>query len=209
MLFRSEKILALYEQQYNPALKKVTSFLQNTNSEIYFQEIVKTFQMKRNSESKKKLALPYNILKNIAEEGDVRRTYAYLRKVNEEKKTVEANAQLRGSAIGIYATRILNSRITSTKAVIGEMTKRHLTEIMNEITDLNEQSSFIRYEMINGRKESIKKKMAGKNIAMNEAENPKDRSFYIQNGYEFYPFQGEYWLDEVGNYHYIGKQSCE
>lgn len=204
-----EKILALYEQQYNPALKKVTSFLQNTNPETYFQEIYKTFQMKRNSDSKKQLALPYNILKNIAEEGDVRRTYAYLRKVNEEKKAVEANSQLRRSSVGNYATRILNNRITSTKAVIGQMTKRHLTEIMNEITDLNEQSSFIRYEMINGRKEAIKKKMAGKNLSPSDEENPQDRSFYIQNGYEFYPFQGEYWLDEVGNYHYIGKQSCE
>ncbi len=204
-----EKILSLYEGQYNPALKKVTLFLQNKNPELYFQEIFKTFQMKRNSESKKELALPYNILKNIAEEGDVRRTYAYLKKVNEEKKTVEANSQLRGSSVGSYAMRILNNRITSTKAVIGEMTKRHLTEIMNEITDLNEQSSFIRYEMINGRKESIKKKMAGKNLAISESENTQDRSFYIQNGYEFYPFQGENWLDEVGNYHYIGKQSCE
>ncbi len=204
-----EKVLSLYEQQYNPALKKVTAFLQNTNPEIYFQEINKTYQMKKNSESKKQLALPYNILKHIAEEGDVRRTYNYLKKINEEKKITESGASLRASSVGSYATRILNNRINSTKAIIGELVQKHLAVIKAEITDLNEQSSFIRYEMINGKKETIKKKIVGKNLATGETDSTQDRSFYIKNGYEYYPFQGEYWLDEVGNYHYLGKQSCE
>lgn len=204
-----EKVLSLYEGQYNPALKKVSTFLLNTNSEAYFQEINKTYQMKRNSDSKKQLALPYNILKHIAEEGDVRRTYAYLKKINEEKKSIEENSQLRGSSVGSYASRIVNNRINSAKAIIGELVKNHLTSIKAEITDLNEQSSFIRYEMINGKKETLKKKLAGKNIATGDANATQDRSFYIQNGYEYYPFQGEYWLDEIGNYHYLGKQSCE
>ncbi|MEQ1723472.1 MAG: tetratricopeptide repeat protein [Pseudobdellovibrio sp.] len=204
-----EKVLSLYEGQYNPALKRVTTFLQNTNSEAYFTEISKTYQMKKNADTKKQLALPYNILKHIAEEGDVRRTYAYLRKINEEKKSIEENAQLRGSSVGSYATRIVNNRINSAKTIIGELVKNHLTDIKAEITDLNEQSSFIRYEMINGKKETLKKRIAGKSIALQETNATQDRSFYIQNGYEYYPFQGEYWLDEIGNYHYLGKQSCE
>lgn len=204
-----EKVLSLYEKQYSPALKKIDSFLQNTNFEIYFQEINKTFQMKKNSEAKKQLALPYNVLKHVAEEGDVRRTYAYLKKISEEKKLIESSQQMQRSSIGSYAIRIVNNRINSTRAVIGEMTRRHLADIKTEIMDLNEQAGFIRYEMINGKKETLKKKIAGKNILNNESDVIQDRSFYVQNGYEYYPFQGEYWLDEIGNYHYLGKQSCE
>jgi hypothetical protein len=204
-----EKVLSLYEGQYNPSLKQVTTFLQNTNAESYFTEINKTYQMKKKAEAKKQLALPYNILKHIAEEGDVRRTYAYLKKINEEKKSIEENSLLRGSSVGSYASRIVNNRINSTKANIGELVKSHLTNIKAEITDLNEQSSFIRYEMINGKKEILKKRISGKNITEKETATTQDRSFYIQNGYEYYPFQGEYWLDEIGNYHYLGKQSCE
>lgn len=204
-----EKVLSLYEKQYNPALSRINSFLQNTNSEVYFQEINKTYQMKKNSLAKKQLALPYNILKHISEEGDVRRTYAYLKKISGEKKIIESNSQIQGSSIGSYATRILNNRINSTKAIIGELTKKHLASIKAEIIDLNEQSSFIRYEMINGKKETLKKKIAGKNVLGTDSDVVQDRSFYVQNGYEYYPFQGEYWLDEIGNYHYLGKQSCE
>lgn len=215
-----EKVLSLYEQQYGPALKKITNFLQNTNYEIYFQEINKTYQLKKNSESKKQLALPYNILKHIAEEGDVRRTYAYLKKINEEKRAVEFNAghtqrnaqhniQLSSSSVGSYANRILNNRINSTKLMIGEQVKKHLANIKTDLISLSEQSSFIRYEMINGKKEILRKKISGKSILNTPVAAERDRSFYVQNGYEYYPFQGEYWLDEVGNYHYLGRQNCE
>jgi hypothetical protein len=104
----------------------------------------------------------------------------------------------------------LNNRIKSTRAAIGNLAKKHLTNIKVELTDLSEQSGFIRYEMLNGRKELLKKRIDGKSIKKDLANDEKqDREFYVQNGYEFYPFQGEYWLDEIGNYHYLGKQSCE
>ena len=66
-----------------------------------------------------------------------------------------------------------------------------------------------RFITINGKKEFLKKKIAGKNLNEIQVDDDQDRSFYVKNGYEYYPFQGEYWLDEVGNYHYLGKQSCE
>ena len=204
-----EKVLSLYENQYGPALRKLTPFIENTNLDLFYQEIVKTFQMKSNPESRQKFAIPYNILKHVAEEGDVRRTYAYIKKINEEKKLVEETNSLRNSSVGVYANRVLSTRISSAKATLGEQVKYHLTAIKAELNDLSEQSGFIRYEMINGRKEILKKKIEGKSIKGSQAVNSQDRSFYIQNGYEFYPFQGEYWLDEVGNYHYLGKQSCE
>jgi len=90
------------------------------------------------------------------------------------------------------------------------MTKRYLTDIKNELNDLTEQAGFIRYELLNGRKELLKRKIEGKNVKVELAKDEsQDREFYIQNGYEYYPFQGEYWLDEIGNYHYLGRQSCE
>ncbi|MNL23710.1 hypothetical protein D3C87_1451120 [compost metagenome] len=89
------------------------------------------------------------------------------------------------------------------------MVKAHLLNMRVELRDLYEQAGFIRYEMINGRKETLKKRIAGKDISEEQIDAEVDRKFYISNGYEYYPFQGEYWLDEIGNYHYLGKQSCE
>jgi hypothetical protein len=82
--------------------------------------------------------------------------------------------------------------------------------VREDMLDLLEQEGFIRYEEINGRKETLKKKIAGKDLPDDQMQEDKARArdFYIQNGYEYWPFRGEYWLDELGNYHYVGKQSC-
>lgn len=205
-----EKTIGLFESQYGPISNKINQYLnQRHSSEDYFQEVNKAYLVKRDSDTTRAFNIPYNAIKNIAEEGDVRRTYAYLKKLNEERKVIVSNPNLKATPIGIYAMRIINNRLKSARAVTGDQVRAHLMNMRLELRDLNEQASFIRYEMINGKKEFLKKRLTGKDMGDENSSEIKDRSFYITNGYEYYPFQGEYWLDEVGNYHYLGKQSCE
>jgi len=205
-----EKVLGLFDSQYGPIYTKINQFLnQNGSAESYFQEVNKAFIMKKDAEAKKNFSIPYNAMKFVAEEGDVRRTYNYLKKISDEKKTIEENPSLKNTAVGNYSIRIINNRMKSARSLIGDMVKAHLQNMRVELKDLNEQASFIRYEMINGKKEFLKKKLSGRALNEEQVDENQDRSFYVQNGYEYYPFQGEYWLDEVGNYHYLGKQSCE
>lgn len=205
-----EKVLGLFETQYGPISVGVNQFLNRQSSaDAYFQEVNKAFIMKKDSDAKKNFLIPYNAIKYVAEEGDVRRSYTYLKKLSDEKKLIDDNPNLKNTAIGNYSVRIINNRMKSAKNLIGDMVKAHLMNMRIELKDLNEQASFIRYEMINGKKEFLKKKLSGRALNEELVDENQDRSFYVQNGYEYYPFQGEYWLDEVGNYHYLGKQSCE
>ena len=119
------------------------------------------------------------------------------------------NPGYRSTPAGQYALKVINNRSRNAKLAVGDMTKAHLLNMRVELRDLYEQAGFIRYEMINGKKENLKMKLAGKDLTAAQIDDKIDRTFYVQNGYEYYPFQGEYWLDEIGNYHYLGKQSCE
>ena len=165
--------------------------------------------MRKDEDAVKKTVLPLKVVNKISMEGNVRRSLAYIKKVVEERRSIEENPNFRNTAVGQYALKILNNRLKGARALTGDMVKAHLENMNLELKDLQEQASLIRYEMINGKKETIKKRIAGKDLTDLQVDDKQDRSFYIQNGYEYYPFQGEYWLDEVGNYHYLGKQSCE
>ncbi len=209
-----EKVLTLFDKQYGPVETSLQNFINTKSSaESYFQELNKTFQLKSNSDAsvnlEKSTNVSYRAIRHIADEGDVRRSFSYIRKLFEERKLVDANPQIKSSAIGAYSLKLLINRIKSAKASTGDMVKAHMQNMLIELKDLKEQTSLIRYEMINGKKESLKKRLAGKDLGEVQVDDQKDRSFYVQNGYEYYPFQGEYWLDEVGNYHYLGKQNCE
>ncbi|WP_295905285.1 tetratricopeptide repeat protein [uncultured Bdellovibrio sp.] len=204
-----EKVLSLFEKTYGPVRTKIGDFLKSTNEAgAFYSEIEKAHFMKT-TDKNANLRLPYIVLRNVLDQGDVKRSMHYIEKLTQERARVESNSAFRASPLGQYSLKILANRSRNAKFAVGDMVKAHLQNMRVELRDLYEQAGFIRYEMITGRKESIKKKMAGKDIGTEQIDEKVDRQFYIQNGYEYYPFQGEYWLDEVGNYHYLGKQSCE
>ena len=204
-----DKVLGLFEKSYGSVRNSVGQFIQNNKDPVsYYQEMEKGMNLRRDAKMSSALKLPYNVVRFILEEGDVKRSINYLKNLNEEKKRLDGNPALNGS-FATYAQKIIGNRAKNTRIAIGDMTRVHLMNIRTELKDLYEQASFIRYEMINGQKEQLKKKIAGKDIVPNQIDDDVNRQFYVQNGYEYWPFDGEYWLDEIGNYHYLGKQSCE
>lgn len=204
-----EKVLSLFEKTYGPVRSKIGDFLKSTNEASAFYAEVEKAQMIKTTDRSANLRLPYIVLRNVLDEGDVKRSMNYIDRLAQERARVDSNRAFKASALGQYATKILANRSRNAKFAVGDMVKAHLQNMRVELRDLYEQAGFIRYEMINGRKESMKKKLAGRDLGETQIDDKIDREFYIQNGYEYYPFQGEFWLDEVGNYHYLGKQSCE
>ncbi|MBO9667318.1 MAG: hypothetical protein J7501_10960 [Bdellovibrio sp.] len=203
-----EKVLNLFENTYGPVRTKIGDFIKSTNdANAYYLEVEKANIIKTTDKAAN-LRLPYIVVRNVMDQGDVKRSMHYLTRLNQEKRRVENSPSFRASALGQYSLKILANRSKNTKFAIGDMVKAHLLNMRVELRDLYEQAGFIRYEMINGRKETVKKKIAGKDLG-DQIDDKVDRQFYIENGFQYYPFQGEFWLDEVGNYHYLGKQSCE
>jgi hypothetical protein len=113
------------------------------------------------------------------------------------------------SGIGKYAKRVIEKRMKSTNNVMGKQARNHLRRIKTELRDFFEQSDFLKFEMVSGKKESIRKEIAGKGVLKKQITDDESRSYFIGNGFEYWPYQGEYWLDELGNYHYVGVQACE
>lgn len=206
-----EKVLDLFEKTYSPVQNSIASILKSKiDANSLFLDLDKVAVARKSGKSNiPGIKIPYIVAKKILDEGDVKRSFGYLRKLVDERKKWDANKNLGKGGLGVYASKILSNRIKNTRIAIGEMARNHMILVKNELTDLYDQVGFIRYEMTNGKKESLKKKIAGKDISEQQIDEKVNREFYIQNGYEYWPFDGEYWLDEIGNYHYLGKQSCE
>lgn len=206
-----EKTLDLYESTYGPITSEVARFIKNNRDPMSYYQAIERGQSYRVALGKEKnlpkLDLPYSVLRKILEEGDVKRSVSYLRLLNEERSRFE-QASFAKSGLGAYGLKVINTRIKNTRLYLGELVKNHLLAMRADLKDFYEQISFLRYEMINGKKEQIKKRIAGKALPQDINEDV-DRSFYVQNGFEYWPFRGEYWADELGNYQYLGQQNCE
>lgn len=206
-----EKVLDLFSEIYKPVYKKVDSLLDTkSDPSVYFNMMVKMMIQKKKGEDTKSEPIPYVVAQRISQEGGFQKSYEYIRKLLEERRLYNSlPASWRSDNIGRYAKRVLETRLAKAKAKAGRQVRNHLLTIKQELVDLFEQEGFIRFEAINSKKEELKKEIAGKDISSKQVDDGRARDFYIQNGYQYWPFEGEYWLDEIGNYHYVGTQSCK
>ena len=209
-----EKVLNLFNKIYLPVYKGSKQYLTNVKSATkYYDDVTSMmaeFFAKGDQLDKSKFELPFIVGRKLYKEGDVQRGRLYIQKVEAElQRLQQMPSDWRNSSIGKYGERVLTTRLDKAKKQLGRKLRRHLVDVRNDLFDLFEQEGFIRFEMINGKKEILKKRVAGKNLPKMALDEATERDYFVQNGYQYWPFQGEFWLDELGNYHYLGTQSCE
>ena len=209
------KVLDLFERVYKPVADDVRNILTTVNDPlVYYRELARVSDnfdaIRTNRVGRRGFVLPFQVAREILKEGDVRRTFNYLRNLEAEKKRIDSMPPAwRNASVGTYSRKIVEKRLEATHILAGKQIRRHLILIQNELRDLQEQDGFLRYEMLNGKREALKKEIQGKGLDKQTVDEDSNRDFYIQNGYEYWPFKGEYWLDEIGNYHYVGVKACE
>ncbi|MBK9293170.1 MAG: hypothetical protein IPM57_01805 [Oligoflexia bacterium] len=210
-----EKTLALFEKIYGPVHYKLEQYVAaHSDPQVYFRDMEKIISnfntLKEDTQKRENYRIPFLVARDIMREGDFKSTYQYINRLREESAAIESKSNgWRNAPIGIYAKQIIKGRLQSAQKTAGNLARNHIVNMKNEMADLFEQYNFAKYEMINGKKEALKKKIQGKGLKSNQVDDSKNRDFYIQNGFEYWPFFGEYWLDEIGDYYYVGTQGCE
>jgi tetratricopeptide (TPR) repeat protein len=211
-----DRVMGIFERVYRPVARDVISILEtNKDPMVYYRELTRIYErfdkLKGTDRAGRRgFQIPFIVARQILKEGDVSRAYNYLQNLDTERKRVtHMPANWRGSGVGQYVKRILDKRVVSAQAFTGRLIRHHLALIQDDLKDLFEQTGYLRFEMLSSKKESLRKEIAGKGLEKEHVDQDTNRNFYVQNGYEYWPFKGEYWLDEIGNYQYVGVKSCE
>ncbi len=209
------KTLALFEKIYKPVqdnlIQFTSEFQDPANYYTEIEKIIRNFDvLKGDVKARRNYRIPFLVARNIMKEGDFKHTYTYISRLRGEYTNVmHKSPRWKASAVGQYSAQLIRGRLATSERLAGTIAKNHIVSMKNELADLFEQYSFGKYEMINGKKEALKKRIQGKGLRTVHVDDANNRDFYIQNGYQYWPFDGEYWLDEIGNYHYLGTQGCE
>lgn len=209
-----EKTLDTFRQIYLPVANQIKTYMRNRpkNSKVFsdFELFANNFENYAKQIENEGYALPGMIYKHVYEQGNIRAASNYLYKLRREQDAMNSMAtSWQNSDVGKSSKRLIAKRIASTESRIGAYVKKHLYDVMDEISSINEQEEFARFEMTNSEKENIRNRMLETEPEKSSIDAEVTRDIYIENGYEYWPFRGEYWLDELGNYHYLGVSSCK
>lgn len=207
-----EKVLDLFDRIYKPVLANTTKMLERSeDSRIYWDEVKRTIDERKDKKAKKSFKrLNDIVMSSILKQSLIRSNVHYYEMLSNESQLMsKMTPDWQQSAMGKFSKRIIERRRASTQDLVGKLTRNHLLKMKSELRDFFEQNDFLKLEMLGGKKEVVAKEISGRKIPRKQITDDASRNFFIANGFEYWPFQGEYWLDELGNYHYVGVQACE
>jgi tetratricopeptide (TPR) repeat protein len=207
-----EKVLDLFDRIYKPVASNIDKMLERSeDSRIYWDEVKRAIEEAKDKKSKRSFRrLNEIVMSSILKQTLIKSNVHYYEMLNQESELIsKMSPDWQSSALGKFSKRIIERRKASTQDLVGKLTRNHLLKMKSELRDFFEQNDFLKLEMLGGKKEVVAKELAGRKIPRKQITDDASRNFFIANGFEYWPFQGEYWLDELGNYHYVGVQACE
>ena len=206
--FEMGKVLDLFKNIYYPVYARVNDLTKQKHSfKSHYQSLVLSMGTHRGSQA---VNYPSVVSRRIFREADFTAQHQYIKVLKRQRDQIyNFRGVWRRSKVGRYVNNLIKKELLQAQRKAGKIATRHLKGIRNELRDFFNQEKYLRYESLRNRRGFLKQKIAQKTAGKVSIEY-FDRSFYIQNGYEYWPFKGgEYWLDELGNYHYVGTDSCK
>ncbi|OFZ29141.1 MAG: hypothetical protein A2622_13950 [Bdellovibrionales bacterium RIFCSPHIGHO2_01_FULL_40_29] len=199
----------VFEKNYLPAIGQIDAWLKgHRTEEDSYNELIKAQKsldnMNKTGVIESQGSLPFFVLRSIIAEPDIQGGLRYLKRL--EKESAMLSRDFAGTKFINYGKRIIKGRAISAKKKLAADVQYYLKSYLTTTMNMADQISFIKYEALDGLKNQLKVKIVG---PLDSVEADFSRDYYAQNGYRYWPFEGEYWRDEIGSYQYVGVNRCE
>ena len=210
-----EKVIQAYDKTYNTLLARARQVVSSSIlPSAFYNDILIVRDIKREGEDKsdklRNLRIPYVLMKHLLNESEIQGALKHLDAISEQKERWgRLPSSWKRSSVGRSSWNMLQRSLNKGGKRLAFWIRGHLNRRIRELESLDVQMNLVRYEMINQKKAKYKQSLV---ISNEESDKQIDSGVsygaFLQNGYDYWPFQGEYWLDEVGNYYYLGRGQC-
>ena len=199
-----------FEKNYQPTLNQIDTWIKGSRTaDDFYAELTKAQKSLDNLNKTGKIEsqglLPFFVLRTIMTEPDIQGGLKYLKRLDNELLNLKANFP--ESPFFEYAKKILKGRSLAAKRKLARAVEFYLKSYLVKTTDMADQIGFIKYEALNGQRMQLKEKLMVD--ARQTVDGDFNRGYYAQNGYRYWPFEGEFWRDEIGSFQYVGISRCQ
>lgn len=196
-----------FRKQYTPLQKKLTGLLANRKKRKWRQEYF-TYYSKQLKLLKTgvKTDIPASIIASIGKEKALRNYLALMSKVNSELNGIRGkSSSWRESNIGKRLLAQAVSLRTTLRKQAGDSIYLALRILRNDISKQINQSRIIQLETLQNQKRELMRYAEGGGIEQDEFRY----TIVTEQTHIYWPYQGEYWRDEVGYYRQFIQGECK
>ncbi|MCP4809891.1 MAG: hypothetical protein GY913_08095 [Proteobacteria bacterium] len=155
---------------------------------------------------KRESVLPKSMFSTFLRNQDLYSLVRHLQLMDEEERNIEAQKSLWRDTVGSHLKSIIEKDRRRYKKRAGLVLLSEMARMANHLGDLLTQSEIIRFEVISAQRVDYDYKIA--NVDLVDSQDEALIDFATSVDFIYWPFNGEFWEDELGYYIYTEQGSC-
>ena len=214
-----KNIIKAYLERYRPLLASIKDFTKrNPNDGKMFQALIDIQRQQDDNtaglDDDPSAQMFQRILKLAFRDKPLQVMFSYIKEIDRELSVIESSsAAWKQSEIGVELIANLRKDRLKKISEAGARARRRILQAQNELQVMIGQALKIRYETLGAEKDRMSQasNASGGFTMKTKGKVDKNRQLItvsVADDYTFWPFQGEYWVDELGYYRYRIKGEC-
>lgn len=200
----AKESLVVFKARYLDQQPLLQNFLEGTvEPQAYYDALVTIYDKRGTGED---AGLPMIFAQGVFNNVDFRNSYRVIDNLTKEKAALEANLD----RLGDFGSEVLERVDTALKTQLvdaGIKVQQILTSMDQELTDWSIKADEIDFEIDGARADEAKRALLNPDyVAPTALEGTT--LFVVADDWQFWPFEGEYWVDEIGNYRSFLATEC-
>ncbi len=198
--------LLAFEAEIRPQHDEIKSFVKQYSTkegrqladqayEAYFEGV------------RKETVLPKSMFSKFLRNQDLRALVNHLKLMDEEERLIEAQKTLWRDTVGVHLKKIIEKDRRRYKQRAGLVLLSEMARMTNHLADLLTQSEIIRFEVVSAQRVDYQYRIS--NLDLFDTSSRREIDFATDPDVIYWPFNGEFWEDELGYYIYTEQGSCK
>lgn len=190
--------LDTFGRNYGEMKNRVQPLLESNRELSWYYQLV--------NDAKLRNQLPRAVYNYIGTNKRVRGFQKYIGSLAAERRAVSSNAVFKGSTVQADLLQVIDQQKNILENVAGKFIQGRLKDVADQIAGFESQAEIIRFETAKGEKERLEKNAAFKQTL---AAQKLYRPAIPAEDWEYWKFDGEFWIDEIGYYQFTLKSGCQ
>ncbi|MFH1132815.1 MAG: hypothetical protein V1754_15890 [Pseudomonadota bacterium] len=199
---RSEEAIREFTAKYPPLLKAIKEIVKTHKDPTEFYSYTVKIRNKKTRLSEE----VGRLVRSVLADRTLRKTFEYVEELERELKQVKgADPAWKATAIAGVVLQDLMLQKSLAERDAGDLAQRRIRRLFKEVTELHKQALKAEYEIISGQKNELEATVR-KELVLPADVRPPD--IQPDDEHLLWPFDGEYWRDELGYYRYKIVSRC-
>lgn len=201
-----ERILTDFDNEYRPVHEEMKDTLKLYSTDEGKKLADQAFDRYFGSKPKDTL-MPKSMFNKFLRNQELSGIVTHLEAMDREEALIDAQKSQWKDSIGEQLHKVIAEDRERLKKRAGLLLLREMAQEANYLGDLLTQSQIIKFEVVDAKRADYQYKLTSQDLQDTSKEYQLD--FATSSDRIYWPFNGEFWQDELGYYRYTEQGSCK